>query len=466
MVVATRSRIPIMRASTNVATGAHVVNAYVILIGITTSFSIRLVGDLPVGEIFLIGALPLLLFFRGKVALKMDLKVVFALIALWFVGQFVADSYNHIEIVNRMRGDALIIFFGSDLLGLWLLVAGSDKRKLMFVIGLMIGALASVKLQPSPAVEDYPWKFGYAWGTILLGLLLSSYFYSRRRFFLAALPVLVLCGVNLILNYRSAMLQLMMAFILLFPIVPERLAGLQLLPRAGSAGRVLVLVTFALIAGEAADALVHFVTNAGYISEEDQAKNQSQATGGNLLLGGRPEFVVGLRAALDAPIIGHGSWPEDRKYIEMLADMLAETNGSSGFAALIANGEGGLIPSHSHIVGSWVSAGIFGLIFWAYIIWVVLRSIVTIANMRPPLAPVYMFMLITMFWDIWFSPFALFRRLTEAFLLVVMSDLLKGKTVSRAKRWVRLHSRSNNLAQRQRPRIRPSFAVPGSPSQR
>ena len=31
-----------------------------------------------------------------------------------------------------------------------------------------------------------------------------------------------------------------------------------------------------------------------------------------------PEFAVGLQAALDSPIIGHGSWAKDMKYLEML----------------------------------------------------------------------------------------------------------------------------------------------------
>ncbi len=114
-----------------------------------------------------------------------------------------------------------------------------------------------------------------------------------------------------------------------------------------------------------------------------------------------------MQAALDSPIIGHGSWAKDPKYYEMLYDALVESGALDeqvGGDILSENGEP-MIPGHSHIVTSWIWAGIAGLIFWLYMIWFALRGMARVAILRPPLAPIYIWFLISWFWDIFFSPF-------------------------------------------------------------
>jgi hypothetical protein len=292
---------------------------------------------------------------------------------------------------------------------------------------LMVGALIQVKLQPDPAAVDYPWKFGYAWGTMQLTLLISAYFYARRRYMISALFIVGICAVNLILNFRSPVLDLLMTIAMVYPVIPERMGNIQILPQSQTL-RLIVLALFATAAAGTAKASVDFVTRAGYINEEAQAKNEAQSAGGNLLLGGRPEFMIGLRAALDSPIIGHGSWAKDLKYFEMLYDTLVETGAQrEQVGGDIAEDADGLIPGHSHIITAWIWSGIAGLIFWLYMIWYVLRGISAVALLRPPMAPVYMWFLITMFWDIFFSPFAATRRMTEAVMIVIIGDLLQRK---------------------------------------
>ncbi len=135
--------------------------------------------------------------------------------------------------------------------------------------------------------------------------------------------------------------------------------------------RLAMLAVFAIVAAETAGALVGLVTRAGYVGEEAQAKNEAQAKVG--ALGGRPEFFVGVTAALESPIIGHGSWAKDYKYLEMLNDMLIET-GAEENPGDYEEEASGLIPGHSHIVTAWVWAGIAGLIFWAYMAWFFLQG--------------------------------------------------------------------------------------------
>jgi hypothetical protein len=401
---------------------------FTLIVGIGTEFIFHFVGDLYIAEFLLAFAGIPLIMTRGRRLLRREFAMIYILMALWLFGLVIADAYNNTPVVDRMRGTALIIFFALDLASLTILLGHNQRRQLLFLVGHTIGSLSFVKLQPNAASADYPWKFGYAQGVTLLVMLVASYYYNRRRYLVSVMLILGICATNLIFNYRGPVLELLIALVLVHPIVPERVGNLRILP-ASRIVRTFVLVILTIGAAGTARELVHLVTQFGIVDEDAQAKNEAQAQGGNLLLGGRPEFAVGLRAALDSPIIGHGSWAKDPKYYEMLYDALVESGEQDEQrGGDIISGGDPLIPAHSGIVNAWVWAGIFGLVFWIYIVWLVMNGVLNIALMRPPFAPLYMWLVISMFWDIFFSPFAASRRITDAFLLVVMADLMQRKS--------------------------------------
>jgi hypothetical protein len=420
-------------------------DVYSFVLGLASVFSVHLVGELYLAEVLLILVLPALVILRGHRALRPELKLIYILMGLWLLGLVVSDVYNEIEIVDRIRGSALIIFFAINLLGMSMILGRNEKRKILYLIGLMVGALAAVRLQPSPAVEAYPWKFGYAWGTIQLVMLVSSYFYGRRLYVISASLVLGICLVNLLLNFRGPVLGLLITVVLIYPIIPERVIGMRIVPNSQLA-RLAILAVLAIVAGETSGALVTFVTQSGYVNQQAQAKNESQAKLG--FLGGRPEFAVGLRAALDSPIIGHGSWAKDFKYLEMLNDMEVEA-GVMDYSPDFEEDANGLIPGHSQIITAWVWAGIGGLIFWAYMVWFFLQGIMRVAVLRPSMAPAYMLFLIGMWWDIFFSPFAANRRIILAVMIVLVADLLEKKVVIVQNAWRRMGAvpRARSLGQ-------------------
>lgn len=411
-----------------------------LIIGIGTEFTVHFVGELYLSEVLLLIIFPFFLILRGKRVVRPDLKAVYVLMGLWLLGLVISDVYNHTDMFDRLRGMAIIVFLAINLFCLLMLLSGNERRLIIYFIGLAAGALAAVKLQPSPAFSTYPWKFGYAFGTIMLVMLVASYFYSRRKYLISGLFVIGICLVNLLLNYRGPVLDILISLVLVYPIIPERLGAIQILPRS-DVGRLVVLAVFAIVAGEAAGSMVSFVTRAGLLDAESQAKNEAQTQTSNLLLGGRPELVIGLRAAMDSPIIGHGSWAKDSRYYEMLYDALVESGAQQAqLSGDIYSSETGepLIPGHSALVTAWVWAGITGLIFWIYMAWYFLRGIIRVAIFRPPIAPYVMWLFISTWWDIFFSPFAANRRITDAVLIVVVADLLKKKMPATQGPWRRL----------------------------
>lgn len=395
------------------------------VIGIAASFSVRLVGSLPISEILLLPLLPILLFLHGRRALRPGLKMVFILMGLWLFGEMLTDLYRGTAAVDWLRGDAAIVFFAIDLISLAVLLAHNERRKTVFVAAFAVGSLLAAKFQPSDYMSAAPWKFGYSFSANLGVALVSCYFYARRNYVIVGLLMVGMLGVNLILNFRSPVLIFLVTIALVLPVIPERIGRLTLLPRAGSILRIVVLAAIALSAGLAARSLVSYATSSGVINSEEQTRNESELrSGGGMLLGGRPEILVSSSAVMDSPILGHGSAPRDYKYIEMLNDLEAE-NGTPLDLQDIETEKQGLIPTHSHLMGAWVTAGILGALFWAYVFWLVLKGVIRAAIVRPPMAPLFAFLLVSSLWNVLFSPFGSIERMKEALSIVIILDLLQ-----------------------------------------
>jgi hypothetical protein len=415
------------------------------ILGATVFLNLKLVGDLPVAEFLLIPLLPILIAVRPRRVFSPLLFKVYALLGIWLFGQIVADLYHRTPAVDWMRGDAAIVFFAMDIAGLAVLLAKNEFRKAIFLTGFGVGWLAQIVWMPTEGNLASPWKFGYGPPTIVLVVIVSSYLYGRRMYIPSGLLLLGAALVNLVENYRSPILILFIIIALVFPL-PERIGWARILPRANSPMRVAVVGGFALAAGLAAASIVSFATSSGLLSEEATEKNEQQAKGGGLLLGGRPEILVSARAVMDSPLIGHGSWARDVRYVEMLHDIQVEYGMEATDLQEIGEGVGALIPTHSHLMGAWVWAGILGAFCWFYLLWLTLKGIARTAILKPPWAPIYLWVLVGYLWDILFSPFGNFQRISGAIAMIIIVDLLQPAVIrssSPAQNW-RAGSRNLN----------------------
>lgn len=394
----------------------------VFVVGLTLSFNLPVIGELPVAELLLLFSLPFLLVVKGKRLNQPGIKPIYILMLLWLGSQGIADLYRQTPFVDWTRGEATIIFFAIDLAFFVVILSQNPRRKLGFMVGFAIGSLLAARFAPVGLAEDDPWKFGYATGVNLLAVLAGSYFIDKRRYLLCTLALVGMVGINLLANFRSPVLLLLVAAPFTLPLIPERIGRLRLLPRAGSLSRVAVLVVLALGAAAIAIGLVRFATASGFIGEDAQAKNESQLQGG-FLLAGRPEIVVSSQAVLEHPFIGWGSFGRSYKYVEMLSDFQARYGFQTDLTDTEENLQG-LIPAHSHIMGAWVWAGVLGAVFWVYIFRLAGKALLRLSLLKPPLALFYAFLLVSFLWDILFSPFQAFRRATDSFVLVVILDLL------------------------------------------
>jgi hypothetical protein len=410
------------------------------LIPASNFLTFKLIGMLPAGELIaLLLLIPCLLSYWGSIWRGRS-KTIYFMMGMWLLAQIVSDFYNHSPFENAAKGEALILFLALDFTVLSALAYKNYRRILYFGIGNALGVAIGFYLAP----EEYnslgdsaaSWKFGYAPIFIFTTIIVGCYFYKKRRYSIVAFLIFGIAAVNLAQNYRSQVLILFSAGILIMPISTwiRRHSGLKLSSRsvekditlmsAFTRENVLVLSLMAFGAFGVTKTY-SLLASAGALGADAQLKYEAQSRGKlGLLIGGRPETLVSIRAAMDSPLVGHGSWAADPKYIEMLSDVSAETGYVSDEGAAQADADY-LIPTHSYLMGAWVFSGITGAIFWAYIYYLVILGILKLLVFHPPLSPYIGYWLVSGLWNILFSPFGQGARMDVAITLVMICTVLQ-----------------------------------------
>jgi hypothetical protein len=396
---------------------------FLFLLGAAGAYSVNIVGALPDSELLLIPVLPILLLLRGRRAFNREYLWFYILAGAWLFGTCVADAYHDIGAFNRVKGLARVIFFIMDFIALAIFLNNRTRRMIIFAMGI-----AAVLLIGSLGYRDsfnVQWKFGLAQSVAIVALLLSSHFYAKRRYGLCILISLVLAGLNLTFGFRSQLAVLFVSAVLILPLSkPSRNR------RVGSSDdqnpyRILLVIALAGGAAYAANATIHYAAEKGFFDESTQAKFETQAQGDyGVLFGGRPETLVAIRAIIDDPIIGHGSFAYGQKYVELRQQIMYQhgyTDTDEPEVLFYPT-----IPTHSHLTLAWVEGGVLGGICWIYILILTIRAILRLVSLRPNLAPLYCYLLVGFVWDILYSPFGSVNRMLGAYYILLGYLILKS----------------------------------------
>lgn len=160
-----------------------------------------------------------------------------------------------------------------------------------------------------------------------------------------------------------------------------------------------------------------YVATRGLLGEEAQVKYENQMKGKKggvlaILMGGRLEFFVGLYAATKKPIVGYGPWALDvyGYHDEFLAKYgnaddyehyLNEQKWQQRTGHTFVRSLG----AHSHLIGAWIRHGIFGLLYWSYVLWLIIRYFRRDLAVVPQWYGMLAVGMPTLVWGIFFSPF-------------------------------------------------------------
>jgi O-antigen ligase len=403
-------------------------DAALFALGAAGAYSLNVVGSFPLSEAVLLPLLPVLLLVRGRRAFDRQYLLFYIMAAGWFLGTQIADTYNGMPAYNRIKGTARVVFFILDFMALAILINNKSRKILVFALSLA----ALLFISSLEFSDDFllQWKFGLSNAFAIVALLISAYFYKRRRYWICFSITFVLAAINFRYAYRSQLVIHVVSAVLILPIFDK--AQTRLTSARGNQNAVRVLILLALTGGivYGANAAIKYAAEKGIFDESTNVKFQTQSEGDyGVLVGGRPETLVAIQAIRDSPIIGHGSFPFGLKYLQLKQDIQYEHGYSDSDEP--EETEFPIIPTHSHLTMAWVEGGILGGICWIYILILVIRGVLRLTTQRPHLAPLYTYLLVSSLWDILYSPFGSVNRMRAAFFILLSYFILRSpaKTV-------------------------------------
>jgi hypothetical protein len=369
-----------------------------------------IIGRLFFSEVIIFFFLLLLFFSNTLLYINPVVKKFIFLIILWLLGQIFTDIYLNIPFEDWSRGWAKICFFAINFLIIFTIIKSNIYNVYLFTAGLILGLILTAFFNPGIYTEDNFWKFGIGFPVTMFFALVLSVKYPRN-FFFQILLYIFMGFLNIYLGYRSLGLVCLISSIIIFYFKGNVLNIHRTIIKI-----LLFLLFLFLIA-----MLYGYLASNGFLGDYEQDKYLRQSSGKyGLLFGSRAEYLVSSRAILDSPLIGHGSWAKNEEYSALLSTLQLEL----GYATHWGIDELGLIPSHSFLMGAWVESGIFGAIFWFYVLFLICKLFFLKYIVPISIRPLFIFCTLMFSWDILFSQFGAIGRIISAFYLSLICIIL------------------------------------------
>jgi hypothetical protein len=398
--------------------GGLAADLLVFLIPLSEFIQVDIVGKLFAPDMMLLVLFPVVMLWKGHV-LNKKLPRTFLLLGLvWLLGQITSDVLRATPFEDYVRGWAMIAFTLTNFAVLYVLLFQNARRIILYTIGLALGGIVTYFLNPNAFAVQYAWKFGYGSGVTVLIMLLAIAGSARSKGTVAVAVMLFASALNIYNDYRSLGGE---CFLMATYLIVQQTACTR---RGGGVpvGVMGILIGSAVLAisGMGILRIYEYYAASGTLGYTAQQKYEAQSSGQyGLLFGGRTEFLVGLEAALDSPIVGHGSWAKDWRY----AGEVETLQKDAGYGT-VGPSDSWLIPSHSCLIGAWVSAGILGLAFWLWVMSLFVRTLGGLTRNLEPVGLLIVFLAMMSVWDVLFSPYGAERRFIVPYYVVAMMSAL------------------------------------------
>lgn len=383
---------------------------------------LNVIGRLLLSELLLAVALPFMTLVAGNKRIGPIGRQFYLFAALWFLGALVTDFIRQTPFEDLARGWSKIFFFVLNFTSIYLLVNGKRQRIVGFICLAFVASAIRLRMNIDDAgigdeVFGAGWKFGYGQLVAAASFSLSAILVANPITRLAGLSLpFVDAAINLALNARN-MFGLTVLSGLVFALTAGRRRALSptFLAIIGISGVVAIWATVSVYG---------YAASSGLMGVEAKEKYDFQTSGGlGVLLGGRSEAIASTQAIIDSPIVGHGSWARDIHYVELMVTRLEQAGYDMSRGDPFVDD---LIPSHSHLFGAWVEAGILGAAFWLWAGWVTIRGLQAAIIQPTPWTGFIVFIGLSLLWDILFSPFGLERRVVTPAWIVLMISIVES----------------------------------------
>lgn len=402
------------------------------LLGLVSATQIQVIGYISIVEIIFAVLTPYYLITHWRTLIRSPLQAFLILLLGWFVSAIVTDLWRETELNLALKGAATPLLWASALISMYFLLRERLDLIRWFVLGAAISGVVSLYIfKPGPlagleARGAGEVEFGFrvligVWTTFVWAAVL---FLHPRHPRLALATIIGFAGLCFVEGSRSAgAIALLSAGLILFG--GKLLSAGPRFRRRTSGGRIFLLAAAAvLFIFSISEGYRHAVLE-GWLGDEERHRYVEQSQSKVGILGGRSEFASAMFAIADSPFLGHGSWARDvQGYRHMGAAILGMD--VSGYGDV----SGELIPTHSHLTGSWVSHGLLGFVFWFYVFVYVLKFFINGAPFAHKYLPFALLFGLGALWNILFSPVG-YRPLAAAgyaFMIVFSERIRRDKS--------------------------------------
>jgi hypothetical protein len=381
---------------------------FVFVCGALNPLTLNLVGEIYAPEILLpIAALVALILGGGSRAFSEKLFWVLLLAAGMTLGGYVlSDLIRETRPDQYVRGWGRVVLLMTDFVALAMLF-GQDRRNLWwFSLGMGVGGVVYLRLVMHTPISI--WKFGYAEPMVLVAAALGCFL--PVRFAAAWLAALGVASMKYDFRSFAAICFVLAAYMWIRAARPWQ-------PLAGN-GKLLK----ALVAGGLAGIVVLIALSATESDYSSQRRAQSDA-------GRSAAIEVGLIAIARSPLIGYGSWSENRELAQMYVTRYLEKRGIRDPDADV----GRHFAPHSQILQSWVEGGGLGAVFFLVLGYQIVRSVKWAVLVRPAdmLTPLILYFWFLCAWNFFMSPFSAPHRIHIAISAAVLVLLDSERRASR-----------------------------------
>lgn len=344
-----------------------------------------------------------------------------AILALVPAGWLVSQN-SLLQDKGRTFSAGLFLYHAALPVGLLASVAGAywcvSKLGLQrFLLFSFTGVLAA-------AISTYqpvnPWKYGLALPISMLAILL----FARNRLLLGLIVIPALVALSIAADYRSWTAFLAMATVLVI------FVRTSWTPPSGSRVALLGLVIFGAAAIIAV--LIAQASTAGMLGAYLQQRTavQLEASNGNLLLGGRPEWAAAIALWRENPFgIGVGVTPSFEDFWLAIRSMPLGSRGLQDISNLAKSFHQGQVNFHSTFWTFWGVYGLAGVIFSTLIlIHFTYATVITAAKLtRTNVRAAVTVLMLSSIWDTLFSPTVTAQL---AIAIATALQVLNGPTIA------------------------------------
>jgi O-antigen ligase len=390
--------------------------------------AITALGQLRYVEIA-IAALVLPYFISAWRTLLTNERRVVLLFGLTAASQVVSDIYNGAELNSTLKRTATYLIMMILIVALrWLIGDRRDRMRwivfgyaLSYVTILFVGGAAG---DVGEIYSAQPWRLGLGFAVTLAACMFAANY--GKSHMLGPLALFALSIVDIAQGARATALTTLIAAILSFIAATS---GSSNPPRPSTSYKVRMLIVGIFGAVVIYLGAIQATNNRLFPSEELQKKMEMQVNSPyGLLVSGRPDTAAAIYAISKNPIVGYGSSGYDYDtYVFYSIASISQYFGSSSYEGLLdieLNREWNLaIPSHSHIFGAWVDAGILAPISWLAVLSLSFLVLLQATRFKSAWSALFCFVALNNLWDLPFSPGPI--RMDMAIRIVILFFALR-----------------------------------------